>query len=230
MEHLDAVQQPVVGIETSKLRITAVLLRDGEMLCKVLENDLAGHRWLRSWLHRNGVDTNGLRVCMRLDTPHSEAAARNLALMGMQVFVASAPLLGQFVRQQQLDADTGSAAILARYGASANPARWTPPTPAYTELRLWLRRLDAIATVRKQELLRLEQHLAAGQHALHGLLLAQISCLDAQIAQHEEVIMAHVRRHPSLDLPPQLAQRGTRVACPELGMQGGAAALQQALH
>lgn len=240
MKHDDAVhavQQPVVGIETSKLRIKAVLLphaagatagATGEMLCKVLENDLAGHRWLRSWLQKNGVETNGLRICMRLDGPDSESAARSLALMGMQVCEARPDLLEQFARQQGLDSsagNSGGAALLARYGASASVQRWTPPTPAYTELRLWLRRLEAIQAVRKQEMLRLAQHMAAGQQALHGLLLQQIACLDLQIAQHEAVIVAHIRRHPNLDKPPELARRGQRVARLEIGMQAGAAPL-----
>lgn len=237
MEHdnaVHAVQQPVVGIETSKLRIKAVLLRHAagaaggateEMLCKVLENDLAGHRWLRSWLQKNGVETSGLRICMRLDGPDSESAARSLALMGMQVCEARPDLLEQFARQQGFDSSAGGAALLARYGACASLPRWIPPTPAYTELRLWLSRLEAIQAVRKQEVLRLEQHLAAGQQALHGLLLQQIACLDLQIVQHEAVIVAHIRRHPNLDKPPELARRGQRVARLEIGMQAGAAPL-----
>lgn len=228
MERVDAVQQPVVGIEISKLRIKAVLLHHvttGEMLCKVLENDLAGYRWLRSWLQKNGVDTNGLRICMRLDGDHSESAACSLALMGMQICEAQPALLEQFVRLQGLHSSTTSAAVLARYGACASLPRWTPPTPAHTELRLWLRQLDAIEAVRQQELLCLAPYLAAGQQAQHALLLRRIACLDTQIAQHQTVIMAHIRRHPNLDKPPELTRRGQRVARPETGMQAGSAAL-----
>ena len=55
MGYANKPEQAVVGMETSKLQLKAVLLRDGELLCKVLENDMAGYRWLRSWLQKNDV-------------------------------------------------------------------------------------------------------------------------------------------------------------------------------
>ena len=208
----------VAGIETSKLQLKVVLLRKGELLCKVLENDMAGYRWLRSWLHKHDVEVAGLRVCMRLDAPHSETAARSLALMGMQVCDVPSRALAQFAHAHHLDGKASGAILLARYGASVQPPRWTPPSPAYMELRLWLARLHAVQEVRHQEAARLDGHLQAGQQALHALLLRQVACLDLQIAQHEEVIMAHVRRHPALDKLPELyekRQRSARVAFSE---------------
>lgn len=226
MEHSSGAEHPVMGIETSRLHLKAVLLQQGEVLVKVVENDLAGYRWLRSWLQKNGAGANGLRICMRLDQPYGEAAARSLVLMGMQVCVAEAAALEQFAHQQGLGAGAGhSAVMLAHYGADALPARWTPPSPACMELRLWLRRLEAIEAVRKQECQRLDAHLATGQQALHALLLQQIACLEQQIAQHKAVIMAHVRRHPSLPKPPELARRGQCVARLDIKEQAGAGAL-----
>ena len=201
-----------VGIETSKLQLKVVLLRNNELLCKVLENDLAGYRFLRSWLHRNEVEVAGLRVCMRLDAPHTETAARSLALMGMQVCDASPDALARFAHAQRFDAHAEGAVLLAHYAASVQPPRWTPPSPAYMELRLWLARLHAIREVRHQEAARLDSHRQAGQQALHALLLRQLACLDQQIAQHEKVILAHVRRHPRLGLAPELREQPRRIA------------------
>lgn len=200
----------VAGIETSKLQLKVVLLRKGELLCKVLENDMAGYRWLRSWLHKHEVEVTGLRVCMRLDAPHSETAARSLALMGMQVCDVSSKALEQFAHDCHIDGKASGAILLARYGASLQPPRWTPPSPAYMELRLWLARLHAVQEVRHQEAARIDGHLQAGQQALHALLLRQIACLDLQITQHEEVIMAHVRRHPALHKLPELHEKRPR--------------------
>ena len=202
----------VAGIETSKLQLKVVLLRKGELLCKVLENDMAGYRWLRSWLHKHDVEVARLRVCMRLDAPHSETAARSLALMGMQVCDVPSRALALFAHAHHLDGKASGAILLARYGASVQPPRWTPPSPAYMELRLWLARLHAVQEVRHQEAARLDGHLQAGQQALHALLLRQIACLDLQIAQHEEVIMAHVRRHPALHKLPELYEKRQRSA------------------
>ncbi|WP_219118390.1 hypothetical protein [Janthinobacterium sp. UMAB-56] len=213
MTHASKRESAFVGIETSKLLLKAVLLSGGEVLCKVLENDVAGYRWLRSWLQRNDVPIMGLRVCMRLDMPYSEAPARMLADMGMLVCDAEAGSLDDYLRSQDLPADAArSAVVLANYCEDKRPARWTPPSAAYVELRLWLRRLHAIEGVRQQESARLDAHLQAGQHALHALLRQQIACLDAQIRQHETAILAHVRRHPGLPRPPELAGNYQRIA------------------
>ena len=202
-----------VGIDTSKLLLKVVLVSGGEVLCKVLENDLAGYRWLRSWLQRNDVPVMGLRVCMRLDDPHSEMAARVLAGMGMLVCDARPGPLEAYARGRGLpDGAPRGAVVLAHYCAAARPPRWTPPSPAYLELRLWLRRLYAVQQLRKQEMARLESHFHAGQIALHQLLRQQIACLDAQIRQHETAILEHVRRHPGLPRPPELAGNYQRIA------------------
>ena len=213
MEHAIKQETTFVGIEPNKLLLKAVLLSGGEVLCKVLENDVAGYRWLRSWLQRNDVTIMGLRVCMRLDMPYSEAAANALAGMGMLVCDAQPAPLEDYLRSRGLPKDAArSAVVLARYCAAARPAPWTPPSPAYVELRLWLRRLHAVRQLRKQEMARLEGHFHAGQIALHQLLRKQIACLDAQIRQHESAILAHVRRHPDLPRPPELAGNYLRIA------------------
>ncbi|WP_146009754.1 hypothetical protein [Janthinobacterium sp. ROICE36] len=195
MEHAIKQESAFVGIEVSKLLLKAVLLSGGEVLCKVLENDLAGYRWLRSWLQRNDVTIMGLRVCLRLDAPHSEVAACVLAEMGMLVCDAEAGPLEAYARGCGLpDGAARSAVVLANYCEDKRPARWTPSSPAYVELHLWLRRLHAIIGVRQQESARLNVYLRAGQHALHALVRQQIACLDAQIRQHEAAILEHVRR------------------------------------
>jgi hypothetical protein len=213
MNHASKQETAFVGLETSKLLLKAVLLSGGDVLCKVLENDVAGYRWLRSWLQRNDVAIMGLRVCMRLDMPYSEVPARMLDDMGMQVCDARPAQMAAYLHGQGLPGDAaGSAVMLAHYCADMRPARWTPPSPAYVELRLWLHRLHAIEGVRKQEAARLDGHLRTGQHALHALLRQQIACLDAQIRQHEAAILEHVRRHPGLPRPPELAGNYQRIA------------------
>ncbi|MBE3023660.1 hypothetical protein [Janthinobacterium sp. GW458P] len=213
MEHAIKQETAFVGIETGKLLLKAVLRSGGDVLCKVLENDVAGYRWLRSWLQRNDVPVMGLRVCMRLDAPYSEAPARALADMGMLVCDAQPAQLAGYLHGQGLPENAAhGAVVLANYCEDKRPACWTPPSPAYVELRLWLRRLHAIVGVRKQESARLDAYLRAGQHALHALLRQQIACLDAQIRQHETAILAHVRRHPGLARPPELAGNYQRIA------------------
>lgn len=192
MAHAIKQETAFVGIETGKLLLKAVLLSGGEVLCKVLENDLAGYRWLRSWLQRNDVPVMGLRVCLRLNMPYSEAPARALAEMGMLVCDAEPGPLEAYARGCGLpDSAARGAVVLAQYCAAARPAPWTPPSPAYVELRLWLRRLQAVRQLRKQEMACLEGHLHAGQIALHQLLRQQIACMDAQIRQYEAAILDH---------------------------------------
>jgi hypothetical protein len=218
MKHAIKQESAFVGIETSKLLLKAVLLSGGEVLCKVLENDLAGYRWLRSWLQKHDVTIMGLRVCLRLDEPSAGAAARVLAEMGMLVCDAEPAPLEAYARGRGLPGGVARrAVVLAQYCAAARPPPWTPPSPAYVELRLWLRRLQAVRQLRKQEMARLAGHVHAGQIALHQLLCQQIACLDAQISEHEAAILEHVRRHPGLPRPPELAGNYQRIARYSIG-------------
>ncbi|MEC5159748.1 transposase [Janthinobacterium sp. CG_23.3] len=201
--------QPAVGIHVSKLKLDVALLARGEIQNKVVENDLAGFRWLRDWLTRHEVSVAGLPVCMEATGPYSEAAALALTAMGMvvsdvdpervQAFASSAPAPA---RQSGIDA-----VLLARFCAETRPAPWVPPPVAFRALRAWLAQLHALRTIRLGESRRRQNYQLAGQEALAEHVRAAIACLDGQVRQLERDIDAHLHRHPALARNVELVKR-----------------------
>lgn len=192
----------IVGIEVSKLWIKAVLLLHGETYIKALENDLAGYRWLRSWLARHDVACAGLPVCMAMNGAYAEAPALVFAGMGMTILNADAGALEQFrlaaMPQQEMHGPQSALALLlARFGEAGLARPWQAPPAAELALRLGLQRLKILKLVRAQEQGRSDAHLRSGQHALFLLLQRQIACIDEQIGQEIQEIDAHIRRHPA---------------------------------
>lgn len=204
--------RPAVGINVSKLKLEVALLAHGEIQNKVVENDLAGFRWLRHWLTRRDVSVAGLAVCMAANGPYSEAAALALTAMGMvvsdvdaarvQAFAAADPAPQQPQQPRRIDA-----VLLARFCAATRPAPWVPPPVAFRALRAWLTQLHALRTIRLGESQRRLGYQLAGQDALAEHVREGIACLDGQVRQLERDIDAHLHRHPALARNVELAKR-----------------------
>lgn len=89
-------------------------------------------------------------------------------------------------------------ALLARFCAAMRPSLWTPPSPAWRELRAWVDRLQARKDMHQQESNRLEAHQASGQLLLVKAVQTHLDWLGQQIDDLERNINAHIDRHPDL--------------------------------
>ena len=200
---------PTVGINVSKLKLDVALLSRGEIQNKVVENDLAGFRWLRHWLTKHQVSVAGLKVCMEATGPYSEADALALTAMGMVVSDVDPERVQAFAQVAARGAAEGGrdAALLARFCAATQPAPWVPPPLAYRALQAWLTQLHALRQMRRQEYQRQSGHDAAGQEALAEHVRQGIDCIDGQVRQLERDIDAHLHRHPGLARNVELVKR-----------------------
>ena len=66
----------IVGIDMSKQKFDAALLRDNKFKHKVFANTKAGHEAMVTWLHKNNVPT--AHVCMESTNVYGEALAEHL--------------------------------------------------------------------------------------------------------------------------------------------------------
>ncbi|HAT33354.1 MAG TPA: hypothetical protein DCW29_21655 [Janthinobacterium sp.] len=190
--------QPTIGINVSKLKLDVALLVRGEIQNKVVENDLAGFRWLRVWLTRRAVDVAGLNVCMQASGPYSEAAALALTAMGMIVSDVDPARVMEFACDASEANWRSDAVLLARFGAAMRPAPWVPPPTAQRTLQSWLTQLHALRQLRRDEHLRLLGHRQAGQTALADHVEAGIACVDEQLRLLARAIDTYLHRHPAL--------------------------------
>lgn len=139
-------------------------------------------------------------MCLEATGAYSEAVALALVEAGWAVSVVNPARIKGFAQGElaRNKTDRADAALLARFCAAMRPALWTPPPPAYRELRAWVERLQALKDMRQQEANRLEAHRASAQERLAQAVQRHIDWLDAQIAQLERDIHDHIDRHPEL--------------------------------
>jgi transposase len=94
--------------------------------------------------------------------------------------------------------DKADAALLARFCAAMRPSVWTPPSPAYRQLRAMVERLQALKDMRQQEANRLEAHHASAETTVLPNVKSHIAWLDKQIAKLQRDINDHIDGHPDL--------------------------------
>src|SRR5262245_26586255 len=184
-----------VGIDVSKAKFDAALLRDNKYRNKTFNNTPAGHLEFIQWLSGHA----GLEalVCMEATGSYYEALATTLSEHGIAVAVVNPAAPAAFARAElaRSKTDRGDARLLARFAASQHPALWSPAPREIRELRALVRRLEDLQQLERQELNRLESSCTAATEAsIHSVLQivrAQIQAIKARIAEH-------IDQHPHL--------------------------------
>lgn len=196
----------VVGIDVSKKKLDVALLCCGKSRSKVFDNTTHGYGELHRWLVERGACVSTTHICLEATGPYSEAVATALADAAWRVSLVNPARVKGYAQSELLrnKTDRVDAALLARFCQALRPVAWTPPSPAWRELRGWVDRLQALKDMRQQELNRQEAHRASGQAALVQTVQAHVAWLDEQIRALEQDIDDHIDRHPELKADAQL--------------------------
>lgn len=198
----------VVGLDVSKKKLDVALLSQGKTRSKVVENTPEGYLQLQQWLSAQGASMANTHLCMEATGPYSETAATALAEAGWLLSVVNPARVKGYAQSELMrnKTDQADAALLARFCLTLRPVRWTPPPPAWRELRAWVDRLQALKEMRQQESNRLEAHRASAQWPLVQAVQHHLVWLDAEIAILEQDIDDHIDRHPELKSDAQLLE------------------------
>ncbi len=96
--------------------------------------------------------------------------------------------------------DKLDAALMADFGRTQSPPLWTPPDPAWRELRTLVRHLEDLESDRQREANRLHavQHSAATSPTVSAHLQQQLDLLPKQVEQVKAQIHNHIDQHPEL--------------------------------
>lgn len=203
-----------VGIDVSKDKLDVWLLGVEKAEGSVVENNRKGFNQLHHWLKKRKA--SGAAVCLEATGIYSDEVARFLHERGYQVSVVNPARVAAFADSQQRRSKTDAldAQVIAAFVQALQPEVWTPPEPAWWELRALLRHLDDLQQTRQQQLNRLESALSA---AVQAQLQAHITFLDAQIDDLKRQIDDHLKRHPHLkaqvDLLTSIPGIGNLTAC-----------------
>jgi transposase len=94
--------------------------------------------------------------------------------------------------------DRADAALLARFCAAMRPSVWTPPSPAYRQLRALVERLQALKDMHQQELNRQEACCASGETSILPSIESHLRWLDERINELQRNINQHIEGDPDL--------------------------------
>lgn len=189
-----------VGIDVSKSKLDCAVLLNGKIKSKVVSNDRPGFALLNAWLQERSAVTDSTHLCLEATGPYSEQAALALVGFGWIVSVVNPARIKGFAMSElaRNKTDKADAALLARFCAAMRPSTWTPPSPAYRQLRARVERLQALKDMRQQEANRLEAHHASGETTVLPNVKSHIAWLDKQIAKLQRDINDHIDGHPEL--------------------------------
>lgn len=203
-----------VGIDVAKETLDVCLLREGQTDYCQVENHRKGFNRLHHWLKkRQGASVH---ICMEATGIYSVDIAQFLHERGYKVSVVNPTRIKGFAESQMRRSKTDKldATVIAAFCRALQPEAWSPPEPAWYELRALLRQLDDLQQTRQQQVNRLE---SATSPLVHTQLTQHIAFIDQQIAQLKQLLQDHLRQHPHLkqqvDLLTSIPGIGNITAC-----------------
>jgi transposase len=209
-----------LGVDVAKAKLDCMLLdtSSGKLKSKAnIPNTPAGFGQLLEWLVKQKAPKP--HVVMEPTGMYHEGAALALADAGLAVSLVNPAQLRAFAQGLGVKTKTDKAdsAVLARYGATQNPAPWQPPSAAARRLKALLARRDAVADDLQRELNRQEANSFSPAPEVVGESIAQtIDFLKAELKRLEKMISTHIDDDPDLrnkkDLLETIPGVGPRVA------------------
>ncbi|THC38041.1 IS110 family transposase [Massilia sp. Mn16-1_5] len=208
-----------LGVDVAKAKLDCMLLdsSSGKLKSKSIANTPTGFVQLLEWLVKNKAAKP--HVVMEPTGMYHESAALALTDAGLIVSLVNPAQLRSFAQGLGVKTKTDKAdsVVLARYGATQNPAPWQPPSASARRLKALLARRDAVADDLQRERNRREANDFSSVPEAVGESIAQsIAFLEAELRRLEKMIATHIDDDPDLrnkkDLLETIPGVGPRVA------------------
>ena len=167
----------ILGIDIAKRKFDSALLISGKLKHEVFANSQDGFSELTIWLKKHCVDR--AHVCMEASSTYGEELATYLHDAGHTVSVVNPARIKGFAQSEllRLKNDKVDAGVIARFCDKMRPGAWTPLPPEIRHLQALVRRVDALLSMRTQELNRIG---ITHETVLHSVK-EHISFLDGEI-------------------------------------------------
>jgi transposase len=209
-----------LGVDVAKAKLDCMLLdtTSGKLKSKgAIPNTPAGFAQLLEWLDKHKAVKP--HVVMEPTGVYHEAAALALADAGLVVSLVNPAQLRAFAQGLGVKTKTDKADsnVLARYGATQNPAPWQPPSASVRRLKALLARRDALADDLQRERNRKEANdFSPAPEAVEDSIAQSIDFLEAELKRLEKMLTDHINDDPDLrnkkDLLETIPGVGPRVA------------------
>ncbi len=195
------------GIDVSKDKLDIGWLRDvtsGKKKSKVLKNTACGHKQTVDWLLAS-TQAKAAEIVVVLEPTgiYHEALIYALHEKGFNVFLVNPGKAKKYAESINLlhKTDKKDAIMLAHYGHAQCHALtfWQPEAPEVRELKVMIRRLDAL----EKDLQREQNRQEATEFSLTSARVSQslkdmISTLEAEIKRLQHDIDEQIKKHPQL--------------------------------
>lgn len=190
-----------LGVDVSKAKLDCMLLdtSNSKLKSKSIPNTPAGFGQLLEWLVKQKAPKP--HVVMEPTGMYHEGAALALADAGLTVSLVNPAQLRAFAQGLGVKTKTDKAdsVVLARYGATQDPAPWQPPSASARRLKALLARRDAVSDDLQRELNRQEANNFSPVPEAVGESIAQsIHFLEAELKRLDEMIITHIDDDPDL--------------------------------
>ncbi|KAB2887201.1 MAG: IS110 family transposase [Desulfobulbaceae bacterium] len=189
-------QQEWIGIDVSKAELAVCVMNEQrEVQQATFANGTKGFRSLANYLKKRVAV--GSAVCMEATGSYGDALAAYLHERKYRVSVVN-PLRIKHYAESQLrrnKTDRLDAEIIADFCRTQDVPQWTPPDPAWVELRALVRLLDDLIQMEVQERQRLQ---TTPSPTVQAHLQDHLRYLATQIEQVLAQIKQHIDQDPDL--------------------------------
>lgn len=190
-----------LGIDVAKAKLDCALFSaaTGKQKNKVVTNNQEGFKALLQWLDKQGAGAP--HVVMEPTGVYHEQAALALTDAGLKLSLVNPAQLRSFAQGLGVKTKTDKAdsSVLARFGATQNPAPWQPPSLSVRKLKSLLARRDAVAEDLQREKNRQEVvNVTDVPTAVEQSISASIEFLQKELTRLEAEIKQHIDDDPDL--------------------------------
>ena len=183
-----------LGIDIAKQKFDAALLMGGKLKHKSCKNSTEGFELLSQWLRKQRLDR--LHACLEATGNYGDELAFYLHEAGHTVSIVNPARIKGFAQSELLRSknDKMDAGLIVRFCLAMHPEPWAPPAPEIRALQALVRRVDALVTMRTQELNR----LGTAPVTVEPSIREHIAYLDEQIEKIKQQIDGHIDDNPEL--------------------------------
>jgi len=212
--------EPILGVDIAKKKFDVALLMNGKLKHKVFTNNQEGFELLTAWLHKQSVDH--VHVCLEASSTYGDELAAYMHDAGHTVSIVNPARIKGFAQSELMRTknDKVDAGLIARFCHAKHPAPWTPAPPEIQQLQSLVRRVDALITMRTQELHRLGTAHTTIEHSIQE----HVAYLDREIDGLKKQIADRIKNDPDLK-----AKRDLLMTIPGVG-EATIAAILAELH
>lgn len=195
-------KEAYLGIDISKSTFDAALLVKDKFKTRKFDNNKQSFNKLMSWLNQKEVTLS--KACMEATGVYSQPLAEFLYNQKIPVSVVNPARIKGFSQSELTRSknDILDAKLIAKFCKLINPELWQPTPKPIKTLQHWVRRLDDLIAMHRQEKNRLE----VADNDLKTHIQESIEHLQNKIKKVNTIIKDHINQHPDLKRKSELLQ------------------------